>query len=89
MTQFPSLSEKAVGFLVWFRNEYGESTGDTYYLMADKYGQCNYVSCRNRVVELAEAGYMTISKINGVRRRYNIVPEKYNELVGSFNAYEK
>ena len=89
MTQFPSLSEKAVGFLVWFRNEYGESTGDTYYLMADKYGQCNYVSCRNRVVELAEAGYMTITKINGVRRRYCLVVEKYDELVHSFSAHKQ
>lgn len=84
MTEYNSPSGQAVGFLVWFRNQYQESTTDTYYQMADKYGQCNYGSCRNRVLELVKGGYMTICKPGGTRRRYCVNPQKYNELVNPY-----
>lgn len=38
---------KAIGFLIWFRNQYKLWTNDTYYKIAEKYGQCNYGTCRN------------------------------------------
>ena len=36
---------KAIGFLIWFRSQYQVWTNDTYYKIAEKYGQCNYGTC--------------------------------------------
>lgn len=75
---------KAIGFLVWFRNQYGVWTNDTYYKIADKYGQCNYGTCRNLLKELVDAGYITVWN-NGIhKRRFYINDQKYNELVNPF-----
>lgn len=51
---------KAIGFLIWFRSQYQVWTNDTHYKIAEKYGQCNYGTCRNLIRELVEAGYLTI-----------------------------
>lgn len=75
---------RAVGFLVWFRNQYGQQTQDTYCGMAKKYGQCNYGTCRNMVIELIKAGYLYI-RDNGLNKRYIVIKrEKYNELVNPY-----
>ena len=37
---------RALGFLIWFRKFYKESTGDTYMQIAKNYGQCNYGTVR-------------------------------------------
>lgn len=75
---------KAIGFLVWFRNEYKVYTSDTFYKMAEKYGQCNYGTCRNLVLELIKAGYLTLWEDGVHKRRFYINDEKYNELVNPF-----
>ncbi len=75
---------KAIGFLVWFRNQYGTWTSDTYYKMAEKYGQCNYGTCRNMILELVKAGYVTIWNDGTRKRRFYINSKKYNELVNPF-----
>lgn len=75
---------KAIGFLVWLRNQYGLSTSDTYYKMAEKYGQCNYGTCRNLIIELCKAGYITIGDNGTRKRRLYINRKKYNELVNPY-----
>lgn len=74
---------KAIGFLVWFRNQYKNGTEDTFYKMAEKYGQCNYGTCRNLIIELGEAGY--IKRSDGMRKRkFYIDKLKYNTLMNPF-----
>lgn len=75
---------KAIGFLVWFRNQYNYWTSDTYYKMAEKYGQCNYGTCRNLIIELVKAGYITVWNEGTRKRRYYLDMRKYNELVNPF-----
>lgn len=75
---------KAIGFLIWFRNQYGMFTTDTYYKMAAKYGQCNYGTCRNLIIELIKAGYMSVWNEGTRQRRFYIDTRKYNELVNPF-----
>lgn len=75
---------RAIGFLVWFRNQYGVWTNDTFYKMADKYGQCNYGTCRNLLLELIEAGYITVWNPGTRMRRFYLDVRKYNELVNPY-----
>jgi hypothetical protein len=75
---------KAIGFLIWFRSQYQVWTNDTYYKIAEKYGQCNYGTCRNLIIELVEAGYLTIWDDGIHKRRFYIDQKKYNELVNPF-----
>lgn len=75
---------RAIGFLVWFRNQYGIWTQDTYYKMAEKYGQCNYGTCRNMILELIEAGYIKAWNEGTRQRRFYINRVKYNELVNPY-----
>lgn len=75
---------KAVGFLVWFRNQYHIWTDDTYYKMAEKFGQCNYGTCRNMMLELVEAGYIRIWEGGTRHRRFYLNVEKYNELINPY-----
>lgn len=75
---------KAIGFLVWFRNQYGIWTQDTYYKMAEKYGQCNYGTCRNMILELVKAGYITVWNDGTRQRRFYLDAKKYNELVNPY-----
>lgn len=75
---------KAIGFLVWFRNQYGVWTQDTYYKIAEKYGQCNYGTCRNMILELVKAGYITIWNDGTRQRRFYLDVKKYNELVNPY-----
>lgn len=75
---------KAVGFMVWFRNQYALWTNDTYCQIAEKYGQCNYGTCRNLLMELVEAGYMTVWNDGIHKRRFYLDEKKYNELVNPF-----
>lgn len=79
--KFPEAS--VVGFLVWFRNEYGIETNDTFFKMADKFGQCNYVSCRAKILRLVELGFIHMTKISYKSRKYQLNLEKYNELVNA------
>jgi hypothetical protein len=72
---------RAVGFLVWFRNQYQVWTNDTFCEMAEKYGQGNYGTCRNMILVLAKAGYIKIWTDGGRKRRYYLDLKKYNELV--------
>lgn len=72
---------RAIGFLVWFRNQYKVWTSDTYYAIAEKYGQCNYGTCRNMILELIEAGYITVWNEGTRQRRFYLDLKKYNELV--------
>lgn len=74
----------AVGFLVWFRNQYHVWTEDTYYKMAEKFGQFNYGTCRNLIHELAKAGYIKIWNEGTRKRRCYLNVEKYNELVNPY-----
>jgi len=71
----------AIGFLVWFRNQYKIWTDDTYYAIADKYRQCNYGTCRNMILELVKAGYIRIWNEGTRQRRFYIDLKKYNQLV--------
>lgn len=75
------IRDRAVGFLVWFRNQYKSSTSDTFKEMAKKYGQGNYGTCRNLIIELVNAGYLTLWQSYKGRRRYYLNMVKYNELV--------
>lgn len=79
-----STRSRAIGFLVWFRNQYKVWTNDTYYKMAEKYGQCNYGTCRNLILELVEAGYISVWNDGTRQRRFYINDRKYNELVNPF-----
>lgn len=81
---------RAIGFLIWFRNEYGTETSDTFYQMADKYGQCNYGTCRNLIHQLVKAGYMTAGEPDSRRRRrFSINVGRYNQLVKPFISVSK
>ncbi len=74
----------AVGFLVRFRNQYHIWTADTYNKMAEKFGQFNYGTCRNLILELAKAGYIRIWNEGSRKRRFYLNVEKYNELVNPY-----
>lgn len=75
---------KAIGFLVWFRNQYKIWTSDTYTKIAEKYGQCNYGTCRNMIIELIKAGYLYKWDDGVHKRRIYIKSLPYNELVNPF-----
>lgn len=75
---------KAIGFLVWFRNQYKIFTADTYTQIAEKYGQCNYGTCRNMIIELIKAGYLYMWDDGVHKRRIYIKSHPYNELVSPF-----
>ena len=75
---------KAIGFLVWFRNQYQVWTSDTYNTIAEKYGQCNYGTCRNLIIELVNAGYLRVWNGGTRKRRFYLNADKYNELVNPF-----
>lgn len=75
---------RAIGFLVWIRNQYGIWTQDTYCKMAEKYGQCNYGTCRNMILELIKAGYLTVWNDGTRKRRFYLDVKKYNELVNPY-----
>lgn len=79
-----STRARAIGFLVWFRNQYKVWTSDTYYKMAEKYGQCNYGTCRNLMLELEAAGYIRIWNKGARSQRFYLNLEKYNELVNPY-----
>lgn len=53
-------SNRALGFLVWFRKFYQGETSKTYQQMADDYPQANYGAIRVYLLELAERGYIEI-----------------------------
>ncbi len=76
-----SVSERAIGFLVWFRNQYKHWTADSYHKMAEKNGMCSYCTCRNNILELAQAGYIKIWNDQTRQRRFYLNLAKYNELV--------
>lgn len=75
---------KAIGFLVWFRNQYKLFTQDTYVEIAKKYVQCNYGTCRNMILELIKAGYLYLWDDGIHKRRIYIKRAKYNELVNPY-----
>lgn len=85
-----NLRDKAIGFLVWFRNQYGIWTADSYHKMAEKYGHCNYGTCRNLLLELVNAGYITVWNDKTRKRRFYINKAKYNELTNPyiFHTYD-
>lgn len=72
---------RALGFLIWFRKFYKESTGDTYMQIAKNYGQCNYGTVRTYLMELEENGYVKIENRGKRTQRFMIIESKYLEAV--------
>lgn len=72
---------RALGFLIWFRKHYGESTSDTYKQIAENYGQCNYGTVRKYLFELEESNYVKIENRGKRTRRYIINESEYLKTV--------
>lgn len=79
--QFPDID--AVGFLVWFHKEYGTETKDSFYKMAEKFGNGNSVTCRAKILKLVKTGHIIMTVSTRMNRLYQLNLEKYNELVNS------
>lgn len=72
---------RALGFLIWFRKFYKDSTLDTYMQIAQNYSQCNYGTVRAYLLELEENGYIQIENRGKRTQRFIINEEKYLETV--------
>ncbi len=72
---------RALGFLIWFRKFYKDSTLDTYMQIAQNYSQCNYGTVRAYLLELEENGYIQIENRGKRTQRFIINEEKYLEAV--------
>lgn len=72
---------RALGFLIWFRKFYKDSTFDTYIQIANNYGQCNYGTVRAYLLELKENGYIQIENRGKRTQQFIINEQKYLEAV--------
>lgn len=72
---------RALGFLVWFRKFYKDSTSDTYVQIADNFKQCNYGTVRAYLLELEENGYIQIENRGKRTQRFIINENKYQDAV--------
>lgn len=72
---------RALGFMVWFRKFYKDSTCDTYMQIANNYGQCNYGTVRSYLLELEENGYIQIENRAKRTQRFIINEEQYRNAV--------
>lgn len=72
---------RALGFLVWFRQFYKDSTNDTYLQIADNYGQCNYGTVRAYLLELEENGYIQIENRAKRTQKFIVNEELYQKAV--------
>lgn len=72
---------RALGFLIWFRQFYKDSTHDTYMQIANNYGQCNYGTVRMYLLELEENGYIQIENRAKRTQRFIINENKYKDTV--------
>ena len=72
---------RALGFLIWFRKFYKESSVYSYMQIAKNYGQCNYGTVRTYLMELEENGYVKIENRGKRTQRFIIIESKYLEAV--------
>lgn len=70
-------SNRALGFLVWFRKFYKGETSETYQRIAEQYPQANYSTIRVYLLELAENGYVTIENKGKYSQKFIVNEEKY------------
>ena len=70
-----------MGFLVWFRKFYKDTTCDTYVQIANNYKQCNYGTARAYLLELEKAGYVKIKDKGKRAQRFIVDEEKYQQAV--------
>ena len=73
----------AIGFLIWLHQFYGMSTDHTYMLIAEHYKQCNYNTIRNYMLELRDAGYISIENQGKRSQRFIINGDKFDEMIAT------
>lgn len=74
-------SNRALGFLIWFRKYYNGESDKTYQQIANDYGQANYGALRMYLLELAENGYVEIINKSKRTQRFVVVESKFMELI--------
>lgn len=72
-------SNRALGFLVWFRKFYKGQTDETYKKMAENYPHANYSTIRVYLLELERNGYVTIENKGKYSQKFIVNEEKYME----------
>ncbi len=75
------ISNRSLGFLVWFRKYYQGTTNKTYQQMAKDYQQANYGAIRMYLLELAKYGYVEIYDRAKRSQRFVVVEPKFQELL--------
>lgn len=70
-------SNRALGFLVWFRKFYNGETSETYQRIAANYPQANYSTIRVYLLELADNGYVKIENKGKYSQKFIVNEEKY------------
>lgn len=74
-------SNRALGFLIWFRKHYNGESDKTYHQMANDYGQANYGALRMYLLELAKNDYVRIINKSKRTQRFIVVESKFMELI--------
>lgn len=75
------ITRRQTGFLVWLYRTYGLCAQDTLKVMAAKTGRISYVSVRNNLTALAEAGYLAIENRGKSNQIYHLNKEKLKQYV--------
>ena len=74
-------TNRALGFLVWFRKFYNGETSKTYQQMAEDYPFANYGAIRMYLLELSENGYVTIENKGKHSQKFIVNEEKFQSIL--------
>ena len=74
-------SNRALGFLIWFRKYYNGQCAKTYQQTAQDYGQANYGALRMYMLELAENGYIQIVDRAKRTQHFVVIESKFRKLL--------
>lgn len=74
-------SNRALGFLLWFRKYYGGETGKTYQQIAEDYRQSSYGAIRLYLLELLNNGYVRITNKGKRNQKFYVNEDKFKEIV--------
>lgn len=74
-------SNRALGFLIWFRKFYQGETSKTYQQMAVDYPLANYGAIRVYLLELAENGYVKIENKGKHSQKFIVNEERFQSIL--------
>lgn len=74
-------SNRALGFLIWFRKFYKGETTKTYQQMGEDYPLANYGAIRVYLLELEERGYVTIENKGKHSQRFVVNEDKFQSIL--------